>query len=150
MESTNDGAFINFSTFLGHPGSEHINRKKMAAKTSGHPEGHHDTQRKPNSGPAPPTSSRKKSKRKTERDNKRAAEFQKKKAEEAEREASAATANPSDEEEAMKAKEEVAETAKVALDADKTLATKIPPKLPTMQEFQLSTSQTKHLVIISA
>lgn len=111
VESMNGGAFVNFSTFLGNPGSEHINRRKMAAKTNGHPEGHHDTQHNPHSGSAQ-TSLRKKSKRKTERDNKRAAEFQKKKAEEAEREASAAPAGPTEEEEAKATKEEVAETAK--------------------------------------
>ena len=99
VESMNGSAFVNFSTFLGNPGSDHINRRKMAATTSRHPEGRHeDTPRHPHSGPAP-TSSRKKSKRKTERDNKRAAEFQKRKADEAERGVSTATANPSEEKE---------------------------------------------------
>ncbi len=113
VDSMNGGAFVNFSTFLGNPGMVHINQRKMAAKTHGHPEGHHDTQRTSHSGTAP-TSFRKKSKRKTERDNKRAAEFQKKKAEEAEREASAATAKPSKEEVASTAKEEAAPTKEVA------------------------------------
>ena len=111
VESMNGGAFVNFSTFLGNPGMVHINQRKMAAKTHGHPGGNHDKQSNSHSGSAP-TSSRKKSKRKTERDNKRAAEFQKKKAEEAEREASAATAIPPKEKEARKTKEEVAPTAK--------------------------------------
>ena len=110
VESMNGGAFVNFSTFLGNPGMVHTNQRKMAAKTNRHPGGNHDNQSNFHSGSAP-TSSRKKSKRKTERDNKRAAEFQKKKAEEAEREASAATAIPSKEKEARKAKE-VAPTAK--------------------------------------
>ena len=111
VESMNGGAFVNFSTFLGNPGMVHINQRKMAAKTHGHPGGNHDKQSNSHSGSAP-NSSRKKSKRKTERDNKRAAEFQKKKAEEAEREASAATAKPSKEKEVRKTKEDVAPTAK--------------------------------------
>ena len=111
VESMNGGAFVNFSTFLGNPGSDHINHRKMAATTSRHPEGHHeDIPRNPHSGSAP-TSSRKKSKRKTERDNKRAAEFQKRKADEAERGVSAATANPSEEKEATATEGEVAKAA---------------------------------------
>ncbi len=106
---------------IGHPGMVHNNQRKMAAKTHGHPEGHHDTQRTSHSGTAP-TSFRKKSKRKTERDNKRAAEFQQKKAEKTEREVSAATAKPSKEDEARKTKEEVAPTAKDAPDDDENTA----------------------------
>ena len=125
VESMNGGAFVNFSTFLGNPGSDHINRRKMAATTSRHPEGHHeDTPRNPHSGSAP-TSSRKKSKRKTERDNKRAAEFQKKKADEAERGVSAATANPPEVKEATATKGEVAKAAEAAnaeLDDDENTA----------------------------
>ena len=125
VESMNGGAFVNFSTFLGNPGSDHINRRKMAATTSRHPEGHYeDTPRNPHSGSAP-TSSRKKSKRKTERDNKRAAEFQKKKADEAERGVSAATANPPEVKEATATKGEVAKAAEVAkaeLDDDENTA----------------------------
>ncbi len=79
--------------------------------TTLHPGGNHDKQSNSHSSSAP-TSSRKKSKRKTERDNKHAAEFQKKKAEEAEREASAATAKPSKEKDVRNTKEEVAPTAK--------------------------------------
>ena len=121
VESMNGGAFVNFSTFLGNPGMIHINERKMAAKTHRHPGSNHDNQSNFHSGSAP-TSSKKKSKRKTERDNKRAAEFQKKKAEEAEREASAATAIPSKEKEARKAKEEVAPTANEVPVDDKNTA----------------------------
>ena len=106
VESMNGGAFVNFSTFLGNPGMVHDNRKKMAAKTYRHPEGHHDTQHNPHSGSAQTSTqnlSRRKSKRKTERENKRAADFQKKKSEEAERVAS---------EGAMADNEEVAKAAK--------------------------------------
>ena len=79
VESVNGGAFVNFSTFLGNPGAPHIDprKSKMAARTSRHPEGHHDTQNGGN--PHFQATSKKKSKRKTERDNARAAEFQKKK-----------------------------------------------------------------------
>ena len=103
VESMNGGAFVNFSTLLSNPGMDHTYRRKKAAKANRHPEGHHDFQ---HSGSAPP-SSRKKSKRKTERDNKRAAEFQRKKREEAEREASAAAAKerPSEEEDAKTTKD---------------------------------------------
>ena len=84
MESVNGDAFINFSTFLGNPGAPHVNPRKSkmaAARTSGHPEGHHDSQ---NGGNPHFQATSKKSKRKTERDNARAAEFQKKKRKEAE------------------------------------------------------------------
>ena len=89
VESVNGGAFVSFSTFLGNPGAPHINprKSKMAARTSGHPEGHHDSQ---NGGNPHFQATSKKSKRKTERDNARAAEFQKEKKKE---EAEQATSN---------------------------------------------------------
>ena len=76
MESVNGGAFVSFSTFLGNPGAPHVNPRKfkMAARTS-----HHDSQNGGN--PHFQATAKKKSKRKTERDNARAAEFQKKKKE---------------------------------------------------------------------
>ena len=80
VESVNGGAFVSFSTFLGNPGAPHVNprKSKMAARTNGHPEGHHDSQ---NGGNPHFQATSKKSKKKTERDNARAAEFQKKKKE---------------------------------------------------------------------
>ena len=79
VESVNGGAFVSFSTFLGNPGAPHVNprKSKMAARTNGHPEGQHDNQNGGN--PHSQATSKKKSKRKTDRDNARAAEFQKKK-----------------------------------------------------------------------
>ena len=46
VESVNGGAFVSFSTFLGNPGAPHIDPRKfkMAVRTSGHPEGHHNGQ----------------------------------------------------------------------------------------------------------
>ena len=90
VESVNGGAFVSFSTFLGNPGAPHIDprKSKMAARTSGHPEGHHDSQNGGN--PHFQATSKKKSKRKTERDNARAAEFQKKKQKEEAEKATAA------------------------------------------------------------
>ena len=105
VESVNGGAFVSFSTFLGNPGAPHIDPRKTA-KTSGYPEGHHDSQNGGN--PHFQAAFKKKSKRKTERDNARAAEFQKKKKEEAEQEAAVGKEKTSrkDEEETKAASEE--------------------------------------------
>ena len=90
VESVNGGAFVSFSTFLGNPGAPHIDPRKfnMTARTSRLPEGHHDSQHggNPHFRAAP----KKKSKRKTERDNGRAAEFQRKKKKEDTKQAKAA------------------------------------------------------------
>ena len=112
VESVNGGAFVSFSTFLGNPGTPHIDPRK-AARTCGHPEGHHDSNQNggnPHFQPA----FKKKSKRKTERDNARAAEFQKKKKEEAEQEAAGGKEKTSrkDEEEIKAASEEEFEESK--------------------------------------
>ena len=108
MESVNGGAFVSFSTFLGNPGAPHIDPRKTA-KTSRHPEGHHDSQNGGN--PHFQAAFKTKSKRKTERDNARAAEFQKKKKEEAEQEAKEKTSRK-DEEETKAASEEESEEVK--------------------------------------
>ena len=108
VESVNGGAFVSFSTFLGNPGAPHIDPRKTA-KTSRHPEGHHDSQNGGN--PHFQAAFKTKSKRKTERDNARAAEFQKKKKEEAEQEAAGGKEKTSgeDKEEAKAASEEESE-----------------------------------------
>ena len=105
VECVNGGAFVSFSTFLGNPGAPHIDPRKTA-KTSGYPEGHHDNQNGGN--PHFQAAFKKKSKRKTERDNARAAEFQKKKKEEAEQEEAVGKEKTSrkDEEETKAASEE--------------------------------------------
>ena len=110
VESVNGGAFVSFSTFLGNPGDPHFDprKSKMAARTSGHPEGHHDSQNGGN--PHFQATSKKKSKRKTERDNARAAEFQKKKKKEDAAQVTATgkekTARKEEEEEETKAAKE--------------------------------------------
>ena len=91
MESVNGGAFVSFSTFLGNPGAPHIDPRKfnMTARTSRHPEGHQDSQNGGNPHFRAAPKNKKKSKRKTERDNKRAAEFQSKKKKEDTKQAAA-------------------------------------------------------------
>ena len=105
VESMNGGAYVSFSTFLGNPGAPHINPRKfnMAASTSGHPEGQHDSQ---NGGNPHQTAFKKKSKKKTERDNAHAAEFQrKKKKEDIEKTTAAGTEKTSGKEEETEAKD---------------------------------------------
>ena len=89
MESKKSGAFVNFSTFLGHPGMRRFQQFKMASdeetKTQD-PKSNRDSKEK---------KSKKKSMKKTERDNQRAAIFQKRKKDEAELAAAAATCSAS-------------------------------------------------------
>ena len=70
VESLNGEAFMNFSAFLGNPGRGHFKQNKMATgeETLGYPENHHDPKLNKKT-------KRKKSQKKTERDNQRAAEF---------------------------------------------------------------------------
>ena len=77
VESLNGEAFMNFSTFLGNPGRRHFRQNKMATgeETLGYPENHRDPK-------LSKKTKRKKSPKKTERDNQRAAEFQRRKQEE--------------------------------------------------------------------
>ena len=77
VETMNGEAFMNFSTFLGNPGKCYSKQNKMAAgeETLGNPQSHHDPK-------LSKKVKRKKSLKKTERDNQRAAEFQKRKLEE--------------------------------------------------------------------
>ena len=86
IESVKGNAFVNFSAFLGHPRNAHfVPKRKEEVETrarEGNPDGQHKL--KP----------RKKSERKTERDNLRAAKFQEKKLRESQA-AAAATATSS-------------------------------------------------------
>ena len=82
---------MNFSTFLGHPGSSRFKQFKMepGEESKGHPEGHQDPK-------SSQKTKRRKSQKKMERDNQRAAIFQKKKRdEEAQLLAASATGNAS-------------------------------------------------------
>ena len=82
IESFNGGAFVNFSTFLGHPGDVHFNPRP--------------TKRNPSRGP------RKKSEKKRKRDNDRAARFQERKRKEEEAASvSASVSKPVDNPEAI-------------------------------------------------
>ena len=115
VESVNGGAFVSFSTFLGNPGAPHIDPRNfnIAARTSRHPEGHHDSQNGGN--PHFRTAPKKKSKRKTERDNARAAEFQRKKKKEDTKQAAAAgTEKTSGKEKETKAASEKAKEKEVS------------------------------------
>ena len=80
IESFNGQAFVNFSAFLGHPGDVHFKPRP--------------TKRNPSRGP------RKKSEKKTKRDNDRAARFQQQKRKEEEA-ASASISKPVDNPEAI-------------------------------------------------
>ena len=73
IESVKGNAFVNFSAFLGHPGNAHFVPKREEEVETRAREGNPDGQQK--------SKPRKKSKRKTERDNLRAAKFQEKKTE---------------------------------------------------------------------
>ena len=76
MESRKSGAFMNFSTFLGHPGMRRsFQQSKMASDEEPKVQDPKSKKEK---------KSKKKSKKKTERDNQRAAIFQKRKKDEAE------------------------------------------------------------------
>ena len=104
VESMNGQAFMNFSTFLGNPGTRNFRQNKMASEDEtqgypespkstslGNPEKDHfrqdimtsgkETQGYPEGPKSSQNSKRKKSKKKTERDNQRAAIFQKRKQE---------------------------------------------------------------------
>ena len=87
MESRKSGAFVNFSTFLGHPGMRRSYQQfKMASDEEPKVQDPKSNKEK---------QSKKKSKKKTERDNQRAAIFQKRKKDEAELAAAAATCSAS-------------------------------------------------------
>ena len=108
IESFNGQAFINFSAFLGHPGDAHFNPRP--------------TKRNPSRGP------RKKSEKKTKRDNDRAARFQQRKRKEEEA-ASASISKPVDNPEAIATSSPGAESEMTFSSQEFSFASPVPENL---------------------